>query len=793
MSNYEVMKGLNGVGLVKSWTKGVQFESQARDQLKNIASLPFIHKHVAAMPDVHLGIGATVGSVIATKGAIIPAAVGVDIGCFTADTEVKLVNGVRKTFAELIEMDRSGEEIYGYAFDRASEKICMTKLVAPRKTRTTKKTACITLDNGDTIHCTLDHIFYGRNGQEIRAAELTEGVPLLPLYTTIDTEVDALDSQRLRDVSGYDVVYQPLMNTYAYAHRLADDYNERNGLVRVPEEKSWCRHHNDFNKSNNMPTNIVRMGRKEHWQIHATHARENNLAGISGFDVARQKYPDLSSKAGKKGGPAAAVSRRNNPEMMKAHRERAIERLQGMNANPTEAMLEWRTNPERPKISNTDSEIIHLQKLGKIRSVVNIIREAGHQKVDAATWNEFRTCVYNGRKWESVREFLIENKITEIDGVVFELNHSVTSVEFIEHQDPIDVYCLTSPEFETFALAAGVFVHNCGMNAVRTSLRASDLPDNLKNIRGMIEQMVPVGNADHGWNISKWKEHKDTPKLLNNIHAQLEPGFNALVAKHPNIEKMGRELERRVYRQIGTLGGGNHFIELCLDENQEVWVMLHSGSRNPGNCIGRYFIELAKKDMERHFISLPDKDLAYLVEGTSHYDDYVEGVSWAQDFAFRNRQVMMELVLRALRSKLPEFTVTEEAVNAHHNYVEMENHFGVNVHVTRKGAIRARKGDLGIIPGSMGARSYIVRGLGNADSFCSAPHGAGRKHSRGEAKRLFTLEDHYKATEGVECRKDMSVLDETPAAYKDIDDVMAAAGDLVEVVHTLRQVICVKG
>ncbi len=340
--------------------------------------------------------------------------------------------------------------------------------------------------------------------------------------------------------------------------------------------------------------------------------------------------------------------------------------------------------------------------------------------------------------------------------------------------------------------AVGVDI-GCGMNAIRLSLKASDLPDNLKNVRGEIEKMIPVGNSDHTPSSLGSKHHQETGRLLNNIHAQLEPGYQKLVAKHPDIAKMGRDLDLRVYRQIGTLGGGNHFIELCIDENQDVWVMLHSGSRNPGNCIGRYFIELAKQDMEKHFISLPDKDLAYLVEGSEHYDDYVEGVHWAQDFAMRNRQTMMKLVLIALERKLPPFEITQEAINCHHNYVSMENHFGANVHVTRKGAVRAREGDLGIIPGSMGAKSYIVRGKGNPESFHSCSHGAGRAHSRGEAKRLFTLEDHYKATEGVECRKDISVLDETPAAYKDIDAVMEAQKDLVEVVHTLKQVLCVKG
>lgn len=340
--------------------------------------------------------------------------------------------------------------------------------------------------------------------------------------------------------------------------------------------------------------------------------------------------------------------------------------------------------------------------------------------------------------------------------------------------------------------AVGVDI-GCGMNAVRLSLTATDLPDTLTNVRGEIERFVPVGHDYHTRQRMSMKWHNKTDKLLNNTFAQLEPGFKTILAKHPTIGKMGRDFEDRVYRQIGTLGGGNHFIELCLDENDDVWVMLHSGSRNPGNCIGRYFIEKAKKEMERHFIQLPDKDLAYLVDGSDLYDDYIEAVSWAQDYAWRNRQVMMKLVLEALSRKLPAFDITDEAINCHHNYVSMENHFGANVHVTRKGAVRARVGDYGIIPGSMGAKSFIVRGLGNKDSFDSCSHGAGRMLSRTAAKKQFTVEDHEKATAGVECRKDKGVLDETPGAYKDIDDVMNAQKDLVEIVHTLKQVVCVKG
>lgn len=340
--------------------------------------------------------------------------------------------------------------------------------------------------------------------------------------------------------------------------------------------------------------------------------------------------------------------------------------------------------------------------------------------------------------------------------------------------------------------AVGVDI-GCGMNAVRLSLKADDLPDTLTNVRGEIERFVPVGHDQHTRQRLSMKWHNKTDKLLNNMHSQIKPGYDRLVAKHPKLESMGRDLEERTYRQLGTLGGGNHFIEVCLDENDDVWIMLHSGSRNPGNCIGRYFIELAKEDMRKHFINLPDQDLAYLVDGTDHYEDYIEAVEWAQDFAYRNRQVMMELVIEALSRKLPPFLITKEAINCHHNYVTMENHFGANVHVTRKGAVRARVGDYGIIPGSMGARSYIVRGLGNPDSFHSCSHGAGRVHSRSAAKKLFSVEDHEKATAGIECRKDAGVIDETPGAYKDIDAVMEAQKDLVEIVHQLRQVVCVKG
>lgn len=333
--------------------------------------------------------------------------------------------------------------------------------------------------------------------------------------------------------------------------------------------------------------------------------------------------------------------------------------------------------------------------------------------------------------------------------------------------------------------AVGVDI-GCGMMACRTTLSANDLPDSLGHLRPAIERAVPHGRTS-GRRRDKGSWH-DVPATADVAWAGLKGRFDAIVDKHKVI---GQSNNRK---HLGTLGTGNHFVEVCLDEEDRVWFMLHSGSRGVGNRIGRYFIELAKKDMEQWFINIPDKDLAYFPEGTDHFEDYVESVEWAQDFAFANRTLMMQNVIKAARDVLPvPFNAEVEAVNCHHNYVTKENHFGENIYVTRKGAVRARKGDMGIIPGSMGTRSYIVRGLGNADSFCSCSHGAGRVMSRTEAKKSVSMEEHLDAVKHVECRKDVGVLDETPSAYKSIDDVMEAQKDLVEVMHTLRQVVCVKG
>ena len=333
--------------------------------------------------------------------------------------------------------------------------------------------------------------------------------------------------------------------------------------------------------------------------------------------------------------------------------------------------------------------------------------------------------------------------------------------------------------------AVGVDI-GCGMMAACTTLVANDLPDNLHDLRCAIERAVP-----HGRTVSRGsprdKGSWDTPPAtVDTMWGELLTGFKHITDKYPRLKNTNN------HKHLGTLGTGNHFIEVCLDEADRVWFMLHSGSRGVGNAIGTHFIELAQKDMQQHNANLPHRDLAYFKEGSQHFDDYVEAVGWAQDFARRNRTVMMQNVIAAVRHVITKpFDVSVEAVNCHHNYVKCETHFGAEVFVTRKGAVSAQKGELGIIPGSMGAKSFIVRGLGNEEAFCSCSHGAGRAMSRTQAKKRFTVEDQERATAHVECRKDADVIDEIPMAYKDIDAVMHAQREIVEILHTLRQVACV--
>jgi len=324
----------------------------------------------------------------------------------------------------------------------------------------------------------------------------------------------------------------------------------------------------------------------------------------------------------------------------------------------------------------------------------------------------------------------------------------------------------------------------CGVVAYQTTLTSKDISDNGKDLFEAISKAVPHGGAQ-STNVGNWDS---IPDIVAKASAEMDDDLRRM------IDKNGKISSKNVYCQLGTLGGGNHFIELAYDESDHIWIMIHSGSRGIGNKIGSYFIEVAKKEMERLDRRLPNKDLAYLSEGTEHFNDYVEAVSWAQNYALKNRELMMEFVLKAMKKTIKkQFVITEQKINCHHNYVQKEIHFGEEVYLTRKGAVSAQLGEWGVLPGSMGTRSYIVQGKGNPDSFHTCSHGAGRVMPRGEAKRNITLQMHKDATEGIFCRKDKDVLDESPAAYKDIDKVMEAQKDLVEIKSTLKQIVCIKG
>jgi tRNA-splicing ligase RtcB len=347
------------------------------------------------------------------------------------------------------------------------------------------------------------------------------------------------------------------------------------------------------------------------------------------------------------------------------------------------------------------------------------------------------------------------------------------------------VGCVFATRGAVVPAAVGVDI-GCGMMAVRTELHRDNLPAGLTNVRAAIERAVPHGRTNDGGRGDEgaWR---DAPARVRRRWEALLPGYDRLARANPGLRHRSPEC------QLGTLGTGNHFVEVCLDERDRVWFMLHSGSRGAGNRIGSYFTTLAQRRLARTNVRLPDRDLAYLEAGTPEHDGYVEAVEWAQEYARVNRELMMEAMTEAVRREVRAIPRVAQSINCHHNYIAREVHYGEDVLVTRKGAVRARAGDLGIIPGSMGARSFIVRGLGNPESFESCSHGAGRAMSRGEAKRAFTIQDHVRATRDVECRKDAGVIDETPMAYKPIEAVMAAQADLVAVEHTLRQVVCVKG
>ncbi|MFZ1030205.1 MAG: RtcB family protein [Limnoraphis robusta] len=611
---------------VLSWANH-SLAAQETQMAKNVASLPFVFKHVALMPDVHLGKGALVGSVIATKDAIIPAAVGVDIGCFTGDTLVPLSDGKSYPLVELASWRR---EFVVYSCTETG-RIVAAKAMA-RLTRRNAPLVKVVLDNGAEIKCTPDHQFMLRDGSYREAKDLKNGTSLMPFYSK-------------KDKDGYTLIQQNYSGRYQKAHWMIARSGLLGKIPKFPGERTVI-HHKNFDPVDNRPENLEFINK----------------------EIANRIYP--------------------------------------------------------------------LETCGaEVKSPIGL---------------------HNHRRKEHG------------------YNHKVVGVIFLSEKQ--DVYCLTVPEYHNFALTDGVFVHNCGMCAVKMPFSGEQLEGKLKQIRLEIEAAIPVGfnaNKDIEKSVTNWQGWRQFKDLHSKVH----------------------NLESKALKQLGSLGGGNHFIELCIDSENAVWLMLHSGSRNIGNMLAQRHIDSAKALAKLAEMKLPDPDLAYFVAGTPEFAAYWRDLQWAQNYARYNRDVMMSrfkrIVEQAIAGGKPTKPLLE--VNCHHNYAEKEVHFGEDVYVTRKGAVRAQENDYGIIPGSMGAKSFIVKGKGNAESYCSCSHGAGRLMSRTKAKKQFTVDDLVQQTAGIECRKDNGVIDEIPGAYKPIDEVMKQQSDLVEIVATLRQVVCVKG
>jgi len=707
-----------------------EVESQALDQLRSTANLPWV-EGVAAMPDVHYGKGATVGSVIVNNGAVSPSVVGVDIGCFSGDTKVVTLAG-EKTLEELA---ASNEAVYVMSFDHAAKLIVPT-IATAKLTRKNAPLIKVTLDSGDEIFCTEDHQFLKRNADYTQAIDLKPGDSLMPYRSTEDKD-------------GYLYVKQPFFKEYkkrfplTFIHRMSASAFIEKPLIN----DKVVVHHKDEDKHNNHPSNLEYLTASYHSSLHTQdHCHWQNEE----FEKKRKE---------------AIAYKASTPEGMayfKAKSTNLISYVENRNAEFREA------------VKNNG---IHG---GKLLNDWNRTEEA---KANSRRPKPY-TCIFCGTKLKSNNfdgYHYTRKHRKEVHDYLTQQNHKVISVE---HTDRIqDVYCLQVPNYNNFALAAGVFVHNCGMVSVLTPFKADQLGKsiNLKDLRSEIEQVIPVGFTSNS------KISKRVKEAHENIGEQSEAGKNFHV----------KSLE-----QLGSLGGGNHFVEICLDLQDRVWVMLHSGSRNIGKELAEFHLENAKGLMAETIrtygeVVIP-KDLAPLLVGTAGYKAYLEDLFWCQRYARANRDEMMTRVLSVLSQfvlgeDIGQKKMTLERVDCHHNYIEEMVIDGNLRLVTRKGAVSAKQGEMGIIPGSMGAKSFIVRGKGNADSFCSCSHGAGRRMSRGAAKRTFSIEDLEKQTAGVECRLDASVIDEIPSAYKDIEKVMKAQEDLVDIVAELKQIICIKG
>ena len=737
-------------------------EEGALKQAENISKHPWLIGNVCLMPDTHEGYGMPIGGVVALDNAICPNMVGVDIGCFTKDTKVALADGRNLTFDELIK--ESNKEHYGYSIDKNGN-VQISKLEYPRKIRNDNKLLKITLDNNKIIKCTLDHIFYKRDCSQVEAKNLKIGDSLYPF--------DIQYAKNVLNNAGNDehlCIFDGKKSEYVYIHILSDAYNERHNLTQTFYKRGFVRHHKDFNKFNNNPTNIIRMLYEDHFKIHADNIKYTNKIGITGYIAANKKHPGLYKRASIKRAQSTWQGKNKIINKIKAQKRFVL-------LNKSYEMR--RKNSERQKLFNTNkfSELNSQEwmknriKIGKIKKILNYLIQ-NNLEINEYNYNNARKHFYNYSFYSKAKSLL--NSL----GLTFEKvangetvkNHKIIKIEEIAGED---VYCLTCKEFGNFALEAGVFVHNCGMLAVRTNLEEISI-ESLKKILSQIRTIIPLG-FDH---------HKQSQK--HDIF-DLPDWEETIICKQEYISAQ---------KQIGTLGGGNHFIEIQKGDDGFIWFMIHSGSRNLGYKVANYYNKIANELCLKWKQDKIVKDqIAILPIGNKETTDYIKEMNLCLKFSNANRDLMAKFIKEIILDICPNI-IFDEPINIQHNYATLENHYGKNVWVHRKGATLARKNTIGIIPGSQGTSSYIVKGLGNEASMRSCSHGAGRRMSRTKAKQELDLKTEQEKLDKkgiLHAIRGKNDLEEASSAYKDIDVVMEEQKDLVKILVKLQPLAVVKG
>lgn len=700
---------------IKLWLDDI--EESALEQTKNLANLPFVFKHVAIMPDSHAGFGMPIGGVLATNMKyIIPNAVGVDIGCFTGNTSIPLIDGTTETLENLF---LKKEPFYVYSITK--DNIPTAGLAVCNKTRENAKLVEVTLDNNEKIKCTPDHLFLLRNGMYLEASKLSKGISLMPF-------------NHFYDKNGYDIVYNPKTKTTQRMHWIL----ARNGMlgeIKKFENQKTIIHHIDFNQHNNVPSNLEFMGEKDHVCYHRSLAEKNIHWQSPEFEKKRIETIKNKIKTDKDFlNLKQEIGRKNILSYISGNYDHFIENTKNNGERGRKYLIAYNTS------------------------------EKGRAKSKEIS-NKLYKCEICNKEFKGPSSFSHHMKKEHN-------NHKVVSV--VEIDEKSDVYCLTVEEHHNFALLSGVFVHNCGMCAVKTNRKSSEfMKETYKEIMGKIRQQIPVGINHH--------------KTEQNVELEIPSSYTNKVVLS-QIES--------IKKQVGTLGGGNHFIELQKDsKNDDLWIMIHSGSRNLGKQVADYYNKLAVEKNEKYFSSIPKEwKLAFLRLDESDGMEYMSEMLYCVKFALINRFTMMNRILEIMNSFSCE--KAGEIINIAHNYAEYEEHFGEVVVIHRKGATLADTNTIGIIPGSQGTKSYIVRGLGNRDSFNSCSHGAGRKMSRTKAQNDLNLDDEIKKLDdkgiihGIRNKKD---LDEASSAYKDIDIVMENQKDLVEILVELQPLAVIKG